>query len=208
MSFQQSTNPSTPSSLFVCFCSWLWIINTVKVRMVDDSWLDTQCGVPEITVSPDECSCEDSSKVYRLLQSQIQGAIPYGKVAPSRCTVHCNSVPIPEAVCCAELKQDKMVCMDDKAVVPVGNPAMPLSTGVRPHNEVLAPTEGPELVAMDHDFASMVLSHIFKKNPRPFPYSHNEIIKKSSHPSYFTRWSIQRLHFFISFLKKSPAHMS
>ena len=34
----------------------------------------------------------------------------------------------------------------------VGDPGMPLSTGVRPHNKVLAPTEGPELVAMDHDF--------------------------------------------------------
>ena len=45
-----------------------------------------------------------------------------------------------------------MVCMYDKAVVPVGNPGMPLSTSVRPHNRVLAPTEGPELVAMDHDF--------------------------------------------------------
>ena len=41
-----------------------------------------------------------------------------------------------------------MVCMNDKAVVPVGDPGMPLSTGVRPHNRVLAPTEGPELVAI------------------------------------------------------------
>ena len=46
-----------------------------------------------------------------------------------------------------------MVCMDNnKAVVPVGDPGMPLSTSVRPHNRVLAPTEGPELVAMDQDF--------------------------------------------------------
>ena len=45
-----------------------------------------------------------------------------------------------------------MVCMDDKAVVPVGDPGMLLPAGVRPHNRVLAPTEGPELVAMDHDF--------------------------------------------------------
>ena len=73
-------------------------MNTVKVRMALDAWLDTQCGVPEITVSPDACSCEDSSKVYGPLQCQIQGAVPYGKVAPSRCTVRCNSVPIPEAV--------------------------------------------------------------------------------------------------------------
>ena len=45
-----------------------------------------------------------------------------------------------------------MVCMDDKDVVPVGDLGMPLSTGGRPHNRVLAPTEGPELVAIDHDF--------------------------------------------------------
>ena len=45
-----------------------------------------------------------------------------------------------------------MVCVNDKAVVPVGDPGMPQSTGVRPHNRALAPTEGPELVAMDHDF--------------------------------------------------------
>ena len=74
--------------------------------MAVDAWLDTQCGVPEITVSPDECSCEDGSKVYQLLQCQIQGAILYGKVAPSRCPVCCNSVPIPGAFCCAELKRD------------------------------------------------------------------------------------------------------
>ena len=52
------------------------------------------------------CSCEDSSKVYWPLQCQIQGAIPYSKVAPSRCTVRCNLVPIPEAVCCATPKRD------------------------------------------------------------------------------------------------------
>ena len=47
--------------------------------MAVDAWLDTQCGVPEITGSPSECSCEDSSKVYQRLQCPIQGAIPYGK---------------------------------------------------------------------------------------------------------------------------------
>ena len=45
-----------------------------------------------------------------------------------------------------------MVCMDDKAVVPIGDPGMPLSTGVRPHNRILAQTEGTELVTMGHDF--------------------------------------------------------
>ena len=60
-----------------------------------------------------------------------------------------------------------MVCMDDKAAVPVGDPGMPLSIDVRPHNRVLDPTEGPKLVAMDHDFALMVLSHIFKISSVP-----------------------------------------
>ena len=60
------------------------------------------------------------------------------------------------------------VCMDDKAVVPVGDPGMPLSTGVIPHNRVLAPTEGHELAAMDHDFCiNAALSHILKIPPVP-----------------------------------------
>ena len=44
------------------------------------------------------------------------------------------------------------VCLDDKAVIPVGEPGVPISTGVRGHNRVLAPASGPELVATDHDF--------------------------------------------------------
>ena len=59
-----------------------------------------------------------------------------------------------------------MVRMDDKAVVPVGDPGMPLSTGVRPHDRVLAPREGPELVAMDHDFCINGLVPYFKNSVR------------------------------------------
>lgn len=44
------------------------------------------------------------------------------------------------------------LCLDDKAIVPVGEPGCPISTGVRGHNKVLAPSEGPRLVAADHDF--------------------------------------------------------
>ena len=166
--------------------------------MAVDAWLDTQCGVPEITVSPDECSCEDSSKVYRLLQCQIQGAIPYGKV----------NLPHLDARYVATLYQylkqfvvlnrneTLMVCMDDKAVVPVGDPGMPLSTSVRPHNRVLAATEGPELVAMDHGFCISGLACPILLKSRPLPYSHNEIIKKSFHSSHFTKSKIQRSNFF------------
>ena len=42
--------------------------------------------------------------------------------------------------------------MDDKAIVPVGEPGIPISTGVRGHNKVMAPAEGPALTCTDHDF--------------------------------------------------------
>ncbi|KAK3084947.1 hypothetical protein FSP39_021903 [Pinctada imbricata] len=44
------------------------------------------------------------------------------------------------------------VCMDDKAVVPIGEPGIPISTGVRGHNKVMAPASGPALVETDYDF--------------------------------------------------------
>ena len=130
--------------------------------MAVDAWLDTQSGVPEITVSPDECSCEDSSKVYWPLQCQIQGAIPYDKVAPSRCTYIAIQYQYLKQFVVLNRNKTIMACMDDKAVVQVGDPGMPLSTSVRPHNRVLAPTEGPELVPWTMTFAYVVLSHIFK----------------------------------------------
>ncbi|WAR22044.1 hypothetical protein MAR_016018 [Mya arenaria] len=54
---------------------------------------------------------------------------------------------------CVKFRENSMfLCMDDKAIIPVGEPGIPISTGVRGHNKVLAPTEGPLLVATDHDF--------------------------------------------------------
>ena len=44
------------------------------------------------------------------------------------------------------------VCMDDKAIVPVGEPGIPISTGVRGHNKMMAPAECPALTCTDHDF--------------------------------------------------------
>ena len=44
-----------------------------------------------------------------------------------------------------------MICVDDKAVVPIGEPEAAMSTGVRPHNRSLVPV-GSTLVASDHDF--------------------------------------------------------
>lgn len=45
-----------------------------------------------------------------------------------------------------------LVSVDDKAVIPLGEPNYPISTGVRGHNRSLVPLNGPELLALDHDF--------------------------------------------------------
>jgi hypothetical protein len=44
-----------------------------------------------------------------------------------------------------------MICLDDKSVVPVGEPGLPISSGVRAHNKSMIPA-GAKLVALDHDF--------------------------------------------------------
>ena len=45
-----------------------------------------------------------------------------------------------------------MLCVDDKATIPTGEPGRAVSTGVRPHNAVLGLASGPLLQALDHNF--------------------------------------------------------
>ena len=45
-----------------------------------------------------------------------------------------------------------MICLDDKANVPVGEPGKPQATGVRGHNRSSVPVSCPILPALDHDF--------------------------------------------------------
>ena len=45
-----------------------------------------------------------------------------------------------------------LVSVDDKSIIPVGEPSCPVSTGVRGHNRSLVPLHGPQLEALDHDF--------------------------------------------------------
>lgn len=45
-----------------------------------------------------------------------------------------------------------LVSVDDKAIIPVGEPHCPVSTGVRGHNRSLVPLNGPQVRALDHDF--------------------------------------------------------
>jgi hypothetical protein len=42
-------------------------------------------------------------------------------------------------------------CLDDKAIVPVGNPDQPVSTGVRSHHGAIVANDN-KVVALDHDF--------------------------------------------------------
>ena len=44
------------------------------------------------------------------------------------------------------------VSVDDKAIIPVGEPGMPVSTGVRGHNRSIIPLQGQGPTALDHDF--------------------------------------------------------
>ena len=47
-----------------------------------------------------------------------------------------------------------MISVDDKAIIPVGEPKYPVSTGVRGHNRsmVISSTPIAQLKALDHDF--------------------------------------------------------
>ena len=61
-----------------------------------------------------------------------------------------------------------MISVDDKAIIPVGEPECPVSTGVRGHNRsmVISSTSVKELQALDHDFhvAGVVPSVAFFPN--------------------------------------------
>ena len=45
-----------------------------------------------------------------------------------------------------------LVSVDEKAIIPVGEPHCPVSRGVCGHNRSLVPHAGAQLVALDHDF--------------------------------------------------------
>ena len=44
------------------------------------------------------------------------------------------------------------VSADDKAIVPIGEPDLPVSTGVRGHHRSLVPASGSSVMGLDHDF--------------------------------------------------------
>ena len=46
----------------------------------------------------------------------------------------------------------RMISVDDKAIIPVGEPRFPVSAGARGHNRSLMSVDGPQNCALDHDF--------------------------------------------------------
>ena len=44
------------------------------------------------------------------------------------------------------------ISIDDKAIIPVGEPGLPVSSGVRGHNRSIALADGPNSITLDHDF--------------------------------------------------------
>ncbi|WAR01191.1 hypothetical protein MAR_007749 [Mya arenaria] len=46
----------------------------------------------------------------------------------------------------------RLQCLDDKAVIPVCEPGMPVSTGVRSHHRALVAGNQPSLQCLNHDY--------------------------------------------------------
>ena len=44
------------------------------------------------------------------------------------------------------------VCLDDKSIIPVGDPGLPISTGVRAHHKGLTVLGQHGLLCLDHDY--------------------------------------------------------
>lgn len=59
----------------------------------------------------------------------------------------------------------KYFCLDDEAIIPVGEPGIPVDKGVKRH-KVLTPDDGPRLVCIDHDLHASCIVPSVSKIPR------------------------------------------
>lgn len=92
--------------------------------------------------------------------------------------------------------------VDDKAIIPIGEPELPVSTGVRPHNKSLA-VEGTAHRALDHDYhkcgavASVILDADIPENSRDsFHHGtvHVSLKDKVFQPSSPARHTAENVH--------------
>lgn len=67
---------------------------------------------------------------------------------------------------CVENRNITFICLDDEAINPVGEPGIPVGKGVRGHNKVLTPADGPRLVCIDHDLHAGSIVPSVSKIPR------------------------------------------
>ena len=103
--------------------------------MAIDTWLDTQCGVPA------DYSFTQMNAHVKTVQRFTGGFNVKFSVQAHMARLHYldtwyvgTQYQYLKQFVVLNRNETITVCMDDKAVVPVGNPGMPLSTGVRPHN--------------------------------------------------------------------------
>lgn len=68
--------------------------------------------------------------------------------------------------CVLFIEHTLLFSVDDKAIVPVGEPGNPISTGVRGHHRTLvfAASSAPLLAALDHDFHLFGIVHLLFKS--------------------------------------------
>jgi hypothetical protein len=109
------------------------------------------------------------------------------------------------------VKFKDIVCLfsvDDKAIVPVGEPECPISTGVRGHHRslVCASPGGPVLSALDHDFhlfgvvPSVALSIEIPESPNDSFFSGQPYVlnkDKITQPSSAYRHSAELVHLYV-----------
>lgn len=67
-----------------------------------------------------------------------------------------------------KLKENcKLLSLDDKAVIPIGDPHRPLSIGVCGHNACLTQNQETSLLALDHDFHICLIPSVLPKGDVP-----------------------------------------
>ena len=77
--------------------------------------------------------------------------------------VYSSYLALCKGICCSSFCKLFMISVDDKAIVPVGSPNRPVSTGVKGHNRSLVIGISSNLQALDYVFhvAGIILSLAF-----------------------------------------------
>ena len=110
--------------------------------------------------------------------------------------------------CMQEREFATYLSIDDKAIIPIGEPGLPVSSGVRGHNQSIVLADGPSPSALDHDFhihgivPSVTFAVTIPESAQDSFYSGRTFVglkDKVTQPSSPVRHATE-----LSFLLKSP----